>query len=303
MGSEFRISQVKGAGNSDVAIDDSGELAFVWAQSSYHIRKRYYDADGTPKADSARVNTTNIVANTHPSVAMGGGGSLVTWNGDPDDWRTNSDIYAQRYDGDGNPVGDEFIVNSTRSGSQSLSAAAMNNDGESLIVWSDGDIFAQIYDSNGAAVGWEFQVNTYTASIQWFSEIAMNDDGQFVAVWESNGQDGSGYGIFAEVGTIPEFATRIGDANHDWIVSADDFASVQANFGNTGDSWIPGDANGTGTVSADDYISVQGNFGNISDYPIFGTTAGLGGGIPIPEPGTLCLLAISGLAVLRRGRF
>ncbi len=81
-----------------------------------------------------------------------------------------------------------------------------------------------------------------------------------------------------------------GDANGDGMVSADDYGSVQANFGNTGDSWIPGDANGTGTVSADDYASVQLNFGNTLEM----------GGATVPEPATLSLLVMGGLVMLRR---
>ncbi len=89
---------------------------------------------------------------------------------------------------------------------------------------------------------------------------------------------------------VPELLP--GDANGDGVVSADDYGSVQLNFGNTGHAGIPGDADGDGTVSADDYASVQGNFG---------ATSGLGG-VPIPEPVTLSLLAIGGLAMLRRRR-
>ena len=51
-----------------------------------------------------------------------------------------------------------------------------------------------------------------------------------------------------------------GDANLDGVVSADDYASVQSNFGNT--NGTAGDANDDGVVSADDYASVQSNFGN-----------------------------------------
>ena len=82
-----------------------------------------------------------------------------------------------------------------------------------------------------------------------------------------------------------------GDANGDLVVSADDYAAVQAHFGDTGDSGLPGDANGDGLVSADDYASVQGNFG---------ATAGLGGETAVPEPATLSLLVIGGLVLLRR---
>ena len=84
----------------------------------------------------------------------------------------------------------------------------------------------------------------------------------------------------------------LGDANGDGTVSADDYASVQAGFGDTGAPGLPGDANGTGTVSADDYASVQSNFGS---------TGGMGS-VPVPEPSALSLLAICGLAVISRGR-
>ena len=86
-------------------------------------------------------------------------------------------------------------------------------------------------------------------------------------------------------------AYLLGDANLDGLVSADDYASVQANFGNTGAAGggLLGDANHDGLVSADDYASVQANFGNTS-----------GGMSAVPEPATLGLLAVGLIAVLRR---
>ena len=86
-------------------------------------------------------------------------------------------------------------------------------------------------------------------------------------------------------------AILMGDANRDDFVSADDYGSVQLNFGDTGAPGLPGDANGDGAVSADDYGSVQLNFGAI---------AGMGGETPVPEPATLALLGIGGLAMLRQ---
>ena len=87
------------------------------------------------------------------------------------------------------------------------------------------------------------------------------------------------------------FVLLAGDANRDGVVSAGDYASVQANFGGTGSAGIPGDANGDGVVSAADYASVQANFGNIAP-PL---TA-------VPEPATLSLLIIGGFAGLIRRR-
>ena len=103
--------------------------------------------------------------------------------------------------------------------------------------------------------------------------------------------DESNLYITGEISVMSELALLEGDANRDGVVSADDYASVQGNFGDTGPAGLPGDANGDGAVSADDYASVQGNFG---------ATAGLGGETTVPEPATLALLAIGGLAMLKR---
>lgn len=82
-----------------------------------------------------------------------------------------------------------------------------------------------------------------------------------------------------------------GDANGDGLVSAGDYASIQANFGGRDDTGIIGDANGDGVVSASDFASVQANFGKIV------TSAA-----PIPEPATLFVITASGLSVLLRRR-
>ena len=97
-------------------------------------------------------------------------------------------------------------------------------------------------------------------------------------------------GVAGDFGIRAIVSLLEGDANRDGVVSADDYGSVQLNFGDTGGIGIPGDANGDGAVSADDYGSVQLHFG---------ATAGMGL-VPIPEPGTLSLLGIGGLAMLRR---
>ena len=59
-------------------------------------------------------------------------------------------------------------------------------------------IFAQRYDASGVAQGGEFQVNTTTAGEQRTAVAAGLDGGGFVVVWWSQGQDGSGYGIYSQ---------------------------------------------------------------------------------------------------------
>ncbi|MDZ8086445.1 MAG: cadherin-like domain-containing protein, partial [Nostoc sp. DedQUE12b] len=51
----------------------------------------------------------------------------------------------------------------------------------------------------GVAQGGEFKVNTYTTSDQSIPTVAMNAGGDFVISWQSDGQDGSINGIYAQL--------------------------------------------------------------------------------------------------------
>ena len=87
----------------------------------------------------------------------------------------------------------------------------------------------------------------------------------------------------------------IGDANHDGMVSADDYGSVQLHFGETGAIGILGDANFDGVVSADDYHAVGIGAGNCNFGCVYLVP-------PVPEPGTITLVALGMVAILRKRR-
>jgi hypothetical protein len=106
----------------------------------------------------------------------------------------------------GEPLGPEFVVNTHTTGSQEAPAVAVDSSGNFIVVWmslgQDGGgiagVFGQRYDSSGAALGPEFQVNTYTTGNQIAPAVAWQGSGSFVVVWASDGQDGSGLGVFAQ---------------------------------------------------------------------------------------------------------
>ena len=49
-----------------------------------------------------------------------------------------------------------------------------------------------------APAGPEFRVNTFTTGPQTRPDAAADTSGNFVTVWQSNGQDGSNFGIFGQ---------------------------------------------------------------------------------------------------------
>jgi len=80
-----------------------------------------------------------------------------------------------------------------------------------------------------------------------------------------------------------------GDTDGDGDVDLDDLFAVRNNFGTTSGATLgDGDTDGDGDVDLDDLFAVRNNFGT--------------GLIVIPEPATMCLMALGSIALLRRRR-
>ena len=103
------------------------------------------------------------------------------------------------------PVGGEFRVNTYTTSEQGTPDMAMDSNGNFVVAWEsagqDGPsagVYAQRNDNAGIPLGSEFRVNTYTIASQKAPSVAMDSDGDFVVVWESQGQDGSNYGVYGQ---------------------------------------------------------------------------------------------------------
>ena len=145
-------------------------------------------------------------------VADAAGNFVVTYGGgrggDP------GEIFAARFDANGNALGAEFRVNTTARGSQSNSSIAMSPAGDFVIVWMDDTndtstatnygIYGQRFNAQGVPQGAEFRCNTTVANMQMLPSVGMDDAGNFVVVWHSNGQDvhtkpkGTSAGIYGQ---------------------------------------------------------------------------------------------------------
>jgi hypothetical protein len=162
---------------------------------------------------------------------------VVAWSGHPS-YASEVDINARLYNPNCGPLVDQFIVNMTTPGKQANPAVGINTQRNFVILWNSEtepgssvkDIFGRRYSSVCDPVGDEFCLNTYLVDDQKYSSVAVRDDGDFVSVWQSYGQDGSGYGIFGQMGPTVGSADFTGDGFvnfHDYCVLAEDWLKIE----------------------------------------------------------------------------
>ncbi|AXY59742.1 VCBS domain-containing protein [Acinetobacter sp. WCHAc010052] len=211
-GGEFRVNTytVSSQDSSSVTALSDGGFVVTWQSigqdsSGYGVYAQRYAADGQPQGGEFQVNTYTYNWQDNPSVtALSDGGFVVTWQSNGQDG-SGYGVYAQRYAADGQPQGGEFKVNTYTYNWQENPSVTALSDGGFVVTWqSNGQdglgygIYGQRYAADGQPQGGEFKVNTYTTDGQAYSSVTALSDGGFVVTWQSNGQDGSGYGVYAQ---------------------------------------------------------------------------------------------------------
>jgi hypothetical protein len=213
VGDEFLVNPYQGQIDmgrafAAVGMDKNGDFvaAYVGVNNltfGQDIFAQRFNKFGQTAGGEFRVNTFTAGLQTSVDLAMDKNGDfVVVWVSSEQDG-SGLGVYAQRYDRKGVPQGDEFQVSTTTAGNQNFPSAAMDDQGNFIVTWSSSDgnllgIWAQRYDKFGTPVGSEFQVNTFTTGTQNSSSVATDRDGNFVIAWQSNGQDGDGWGVYAQ---------------------------------------------------------------------------------------------------------
>ncbi len=209
MGAEFRVNGGTVGDQYEPAVT-THEAGFVvaWASASAvggdgsgaGIVARRFDLQGVALGDDIQVNTYTTGDQTHPALAAApGGGFVVAWASDGQDGAAEG-IFAQRFDGEGARLGEEFQVNTYTTGVQLWPALAVSGAGAFLVVWEsagqDGSsdaVMGRLFGANGAARGPEGRINAITAGAQEDAAVAADGRGGFLVVWES--ADGSSDGV------------------------------------------------------------------------------------------------------------
>ncbi|KAJ6255088.1 hypothetical protein M0813_11745 [Anaeramoeba flamelloides] len=224
IGSEFKVIEytefVRLMYPSISSIGKHGEKFVVtwfnWGGLDYGVYAQIFDSKNGEKIGSEFkvIEYTDLVFEMSPSISsIGKHGEkfVITWPSYQQDG-SGYDIYAQIFDSNtGEKIDDEFQVNTYTDRYQiDPSVSSIGKKGEKFVItWQsegqDGSgwgIYAQVFDSNtGEKIGNEFQVNTYTDRYQKYPSVSsIGKKGEkFVITWQSEGQDGSGFGIYAQV--------------------------------------------------------------------------------------------------------
>ncbi|MDP2120197.1 MAG: Ig-like domain-containing protein [Hoeflea sp.] len=187
----------------------SGGYVIAWASdgqdgSNWGIYAQRFAADGTAVGSETLVNMTTNDAQHYPATAgLDDGGYVVTWTS-LGTLGGGWEIYARRYDAEGNALSGETLVNTFIATDQIYPAVAAIAGGY-VVTWSsfnqvagtNSDIYAQRFFNDGSRDGSETRVNTFLTGSQAASAVAGLDEG-YVVTWQSEGQDGSERGIYAQ---------------------------------------------------------------------------------------------------------
>ncbi|MEZ0370879.1 MAG: fibronectin type III domain-containing protein [Candidatus Sericytochromatia bacterium] len=166
-GSEFQVNTyTTGRQNkTDVAMDDEGDFVITWQSSEgnedpyYGILAQRYSSRGTRLGDEFLVNTLFTgAAQNEPHIAMDGDGDFVIgwYSYEESDLNTlNADVYIQRYHPNGDPVGNQFLINTYTTGRQEPLEIAMDSSGDFVMTWgsyeqdgNDYGIFARRFEAD-----------------------------------------------------------------------------------------------------------------------------------------------------------
>lgn len=173
-----------------ITTDGSGNSIIAWEDernTNCNIFAVRFDSLGIILNQNFQVNDNFISANYYPSVAADYRGNfIVTWC---DDRNNNFDIYAQRYNQSGAPLGNNFRVNDDVSGAtQWYPVVSCDSSGNTIIVWNDYrnnnyDIYGQLYDNQGNPLGTNFIISDSVQSDQLYATVARNRSGGFIVTW------------------------------------------------------------------------------------------------------------------------
>ncbi|MDE4145237.1 calcium-binding protein [Phaeobacter gallaeciensis] len=211
---EFQLNSNTLGNQTAVSVSTSGDggLVAVWQADALDgdgsgIYGRVFSASGRPLGEEFQVNTYFSGDQSSPSVAVLADGSIVvTWDSEAQDG-SGKGIFAQRFSSLGEPVGEEFQVNSYVSSSQTAPEITALDGGGYFVAWqsyrqdgSEMGVFGQYFDEQDNPVGAELQINQFATGSQSSPSVTSLPGDSVAVVWNFDISAGENfYGNFGQV--------------------------------------------------------------------------------------------------------
>ncbi len=172
-----------------ICLIDDTSFAVVWIdEESFDIYGKKFSKDLSPIGDAFQIDDSPIPFTTwSPAVSSGPDGKfVVVWR----DTRSGNNIYARRFNSEGNPLGASFKVNDDDGSELHASPKVwVGLSGNFVIVWedsrnADADIYAQRFDSSGTELGENILVNLDSLNEdQYTPSVSMGSNDRFMVAW------------------------------------------------------------------------------------------------------------------------
>lgn len=194
---DFQINTLGGdygANQSNIysAMSEIGYSASVWMDERNGLKDIYaqfFDQAGNKIGSNIKVNDYSSDHYFTPNIATNNRGEFII------SWVQNSSmVIAQKFDKNGQNIGNKIYVNQN-SGYTSSISTALHSDGSFMIMWGSSNgshyqIYARYFDSTGTTSGNDLIINdpfNYLTSIGGGKFISVDGNGNYVICWSSGG--------------------------------------------------------------------------------------------------------------------
>jgi len=210
IGAEFQINTYAENEQSTPAITSTPDGFVITWQSwdpdsiRFTINAQIFNNEGQKDGNEFQVSEDFGGNQLNPCItALANDEFIICWQGESGNATQSnpSDIFAQRYNVNGEAIGSQFLVNSYSLASQTEPAVVKLNNGF-VISWSSDQssglykIYAQLYDDHGEPKGPYFEVSPYYYENHHShnSNIINLDENKFIIIWQ--GQTGLNHAMF-----------------------------------------------------------------------------------------------------------